>query len=399
MQTALLEGIRVLDLGRFIAAPYAGQLLADLGAEVVRVERRQPEPDRLRGPYLDGQSLYFVTLNRHKKSIAFDMFDDEGRHLLDQLIIKADILIQNYSPRTARELGFTQERLLALNPRLIVLSITGYGVDGPDAERVAFDGLAQARSGAMACNGTGQPFVNHVPYVDFSTALYGSFGLMAALYERERTGKGQVVEVSLMETVSAFVGTYGMIAEAALGGTPRRQQGNALVYALGDCVQAKDGGFVIFNCIANMFKRLCAMIGHPELLDDPRFATDASRYEHRAELLPYITAWAGTLSTAEILATAARFRLPFERVSTVDELAYDAHAKARGMFPHVEQPAMGTIPVARQGMTLSAHQHPTLRPAPAIGEHTEHILRDWLGYTPAQMQELRDKGVLVTTAS
>ncbi len=394
MQKPLLDGIRVLDLGRFIAAPYAGQLLADLGAEVIRVERPQPEPDRLRGPYHNSESLYFVTLNRHKQSAAFDMFSDAGRRLLDELIAKADIVIENFSPRTARDLGFTKERLLALNPRVIVLSITAYGSEGPDAERTGFDSLAQARSGAMACNGDGQPFLNHLPYVDFSTALYGSFGLMAALYERERTGKGQVVEVSLMETVSAFIGTYGIIAETVLGGAPRRQQGNALIFALGDCVPTQDGEFVIFNCVGNMFKRLCEMIGHPELLEDERFATDASRYTHRDLLVPHVAAWVRSLPAADVLATAETFRLPFERVGTVDELATDAHAQARGMFPTVSQPGLGDIPVARQGMTLSEHMHPDLRPAPVIGEHTERVLADWLQYTPAQVQALRDKGVL-----
>ncbi|MGQ4809122.1 Succinyl-CoA--L-malate CoA-transferase alpha subunit [Candidatus Entotheonellaceae bacterium PAL068K] len=394
MQKPLLEGIRVLDMGRFIAAPYAGQLLADLGAEVVRVERPGPEPDRQRGPYLNGQSLYFVTLNRNKQSVAFEMFVEDGRRLLDQLMAKADILIQNYAPRTARDLGFSQERLLALNPRLIVLSITGYGPDGPDAERVAFDGLAQARSGAMACNGEARPFLNHLPYVDFSTALYGGFGLMAALYERERTGKGQVVEVSLTETVSAFIGSYGMIAEALLGGTPRRQQGNALIFALGDCLPTKDGAFVVFNCIGSMFKRLCEMIGHPELLDDARFATDASRYAHRHLLIPVVAAWTQGRSAADILATAPTFQLPFERVGTVDELAQDPHMQARRMFPRVAQPEIGEVPVARLGVTLSAHAHAALQPAPAIGEHTERVLAEWLDYTPAQMRELQHKGVL-----
>lgn len=394
MSPAILEGIRVIDLGRFIAAPYASQLLADLGADVVRVERQQPEADRERGPYLDGQSLYFVTLNRHKKSMAFDLFSEEGRHLLDQLIVKADVLIQNYSPRTARDLGFTRERLMALNPRLIVLAITGYGSSGPDAERVAFDGLAQARSGAMACNGTGQPFLNHVPYVDFGTALYGAFGVMSALYERERTGRGQFVEASLMETISAFAGSYGMIAEALLNGTPRHSQGNALVFALGDCIATKDGGFVVFNCIGNMFKRLCEMIEHKELLEDTRFATDASRYVHRQELMAHITTWAQMHTTDEILAIAQRFRLPFERVSTVDELAHDAHFEARKMFPRVAQPGLGSIPVARQGVTFSEHVHATLRPAPAIGEHTVNVLQDWLNYTEAQMRELYEKDVL-----
>jgi crotonobetainyl-CoA:carnitine CoA-transferase CaiB-like acyl-CoA transferase len=394
MQKALLDGIRVLDFGRFIAAPYAGQLLADLGAEVVRVERPRPEPDRLRGPYLDGKSLYFVTLNRNKRSLALDMFSDAGRQLLDDLIARADILIQNYSPRTARDLGFTAERLLALNPRLIVLSITAYGPAGPDAERVGFDGLAQARSGAMRCNGEAQPYLNHLPYVDFSTALYGSFGLMAALYERERTGKGQVINVSLIETVSAFIGSYGMIAEARLGGTPRQQQGNALVFALGDCLQAKDGEFVVFNVIARMFDRLCEMIGHPELLEDERFRTDASRYAHREIIIPYVAAWASGLTVSEILQTAETFRLPFERVGTVGDLARDAHVQARGMFPHVAQPGLGEVPVARLGLNLSAHEHAPLHPAPEIGEHTATVLEDWLDYTPERMQMLRDEGVV-----
>src|SRR5262249_26281413 len=166
-----------------------------------------------------------------------------------------------------------------------------------------------------------------------------------------------------------------------LNGTPRRQQGNALVFGLGDCVPTKNGEFVVFNCIGTMFKRLCEMIGHTELLDDPRFRTDASRYTHRAVLMPYVTAWASALTTAEILATAQQHRLPFEKVSTVDELAQDAHAQAQGMFPRVTQAGMGEIPVARQGMTLSAHDRPQLRSAPAIGEHNERVLTDWLGYT------------------
>ncbi len=394
MKKPILDGIRVLDFGRFIAAPYAGQLLADLGADVVRVERPKPEPDRLRGPYLEGHSLYFVTLNRNKKSVAFEMFTDAGRRLLDDLIAKTDILISNFSPRAARGLGFTQERLLALNPRLIVLSITAYGPDGPDAERIGFDTLAQARSGAMRCNGEDKPYFNHLPYVDFSTAIYGGFGLMAALYERERTGEGQWIDVSLMETVSAFVGSYGMIAEAKLLDKPRQRQGNSLIFALGDCMQAKDGDFVIFNVIGNMWPRLCEMIGHNELLDDERFGTDESRYAHRDAILPYIAEWIASLSVPEILATAEQHRIPFERVSTVGDLAEDAHAAAREMFPTVAQPQVGDIPVARLGVSLSTHDRAQPNPAPAIGEHTVPVLQDWLGYAPSAFQRLRDEGVI-----
>lgn len=394
MQQPILDGIRVLDFGRFIAAPYAGQLLADLGAEVVRVERPKPEPDRLRGPYHDGKSIYFVTLNRNKKSIAFDMFSDGGRALLAELIAAADILIQNYAPRTARDLGFTKEQLLALNPRLIVLAITAYGSTGPDAERVGFDTLAQARSGAMGCNGEDRPYMNHLPYVDFSTALYGSFGLMAALYERERTGKGQFIDASLIETVSAFIGSYGMIAETELGGRPRKSQGNALIFGLGDCLEAQDGDFVVFNCIGNMFQRLCEMIGRTDLLEDARFTTDASRYAHRDALMPQIAAWAKTQTTSAILTAAEQHRLPFERVGSVGELAHDVHIKARGMFPHVQQPGMGDIAVARQGLSMSAHEHAQLDPAPAIGEHTESVLTAWLDCTPARLDDLRRQGVI-----
>jgi formyl-CoA transferase len=197
-----------------------------------------------------------------------------------------------------------------------------------------------------------------------------------------------------METVSAFIGTYGMIAEATLGGTPRQRQGNALIFALGDCLETKDGEFVVFNCIGSMFKRLCEMIGHPELVDDGRFASDASRFMHREVLVPYVATWAKQYTAADILSMAARYRLPVERVGTVDELAQDAHAQARQMFPRVPQPGLGDIPVARLGITLSAHEHCPLRPAPAIGEHTERILANWLGYTSTQLQALRTKGVL-----
>ncbi|WP_089937851.1 CaiB/BaiF CoA transferase family protein [Candidatus Entotheonella palauensis] len=394
MKKPILDGIRVLDFGRFIAAPYAGQLLADLGAEVVRVERPKPEPDRLRGPYLEGNSLYFVTLNRNKKSVAFEMFTDAGRRLLDDLIAKTDILISNFSPRAARGLGFTKERLLTLNPRLIVLSITAYGPDGPDAERIGFDTLAQARSGAMRCNGEEKPYFNHLPYVDFSTAIYGGFGLMAALYERERTGEGQWIDVSLMETVSAFVGSYGMIAEAKLLDKPRQRQGNSLIFALGDCLQAKDGDFVIFNVIGNMWPRLCEMIGHNELLEDERFTTDESRYAYRDEILPYIAEWIAGLNVPDILAAAEQHRIPFERVSTVGDLAQDAHAEAREMFPTVAQPEVGDIPVSRLGVSMSTHGRAQLNPAPAIGEHTIPVLEDWLGYAPSQFLSLRDEGVI-----
>jgi len=220
---------------------------------------------------------------------------------------------------------------------------------------------------------------------------------MAALYERERTGQGQCVEVSLIETVSAFVGSYGLIAETLLNGTPRQQQGNALVFGLGDCIQTKDQGFVIFNCIGNMFPRLCEMIGHQELLDDPRFRTDASRYTHRTVLMSHIIDWASRLTADEIVVTAQKFRLPFEKVSTVDALAQDPHAQARGMFPRVTQPEMGEIPVARQGMTLSAHERLPLRHAPAIGEDTVAVLTQWLGYTAAQVQGLQEQGLFTAT--
>jgi crotonobetainyl-CoA:carnitine CoA-transferase CaiB-like acyl-CoA transferase len=217
---------------------------------------------------------------------------------------------------------------------------------------------------------------------------------MSALYEREHTGRGQFVEASLIETVGAFIGAYGMIAETVLGGQPRYRQGNALIFALGDCLETRNGDFVVFNCIGSMFKRLCDMIGHPELLDDARFATDASRYIHRDLLIPHVATWARSLPTAEILALAERFRLPFEKVGTVADLARDAHAQARQLFPRVSQPELGDIPVARMGVTLSAHPPLTLQPAPTIGEHNERVLADWLEYTPAQIQELRAQGVL-----
>jgi len=194
--------------------------------------------------------------------------------------------------------------------------------------------------------------------------------------------------------VSAFVGSYGMIAEARLLDKPRERQGNSLIFALGDCLQAKDGDFVIFNVIGNMWLRLCEMIGHHELLEDARFASDESRYAHRDDILPYIAEWIAGLNVPDILAAAERHRIPFERVSTVGDLARDAHAEARQMFPTVAQPHLGDIPVSRLGVSLSAHDRAQLQPAPEIGEHTTSVLQDWLSYAPAQFQELRDASVI-----
>ncbi|MSQ42291.1 MAG: CoA transferase [Dehalococcoidia bacterium] len=389
MPPPLLEGIRVIDLGRYIAAPFVGQLLADLGADVVRVERTTAEPDRLRGPYLDGRSLYFVALNHSKRSVAFDVFSAEGRAVLDELIDHADILIENFSPAVAANLGLTRERLRARNPRLIALGITAYGPDGPDAERVGFDGLAQARTGAMASNGVqGDPYVNHLPYVDFSTALFGAFGLMAALYERERTGEGQFIDASLFETAGAMIAAYGMIAEAALTPAARAHQGNTLAFALGDRVRSRDGDFILFNIIGNMFTRLCVMVERPEWVDDPRFVDDPARFAHRDELFAHVASWAAARTTAEVLRAAQEHQLPFERVGSVRDLATDAHAAARGMFPRVAQPGIGAVPVARLGLTMSGHPHEAPRPAPTIGEHTSEVLAQWLGWDAVRVAGL-----------
>ena len=397
MQPSILEGIRVVDLGRYLAAPYCSQLLADMGAEVIRVERPGGEVDRQRGPYTkEGHSLLFVTLNRNKKAVTLNLRSDEGYALLTQLVGKSDVLLHNLPAASAASLRVRYDDFAAQNPRLVYLSISGFGGKGPYADYPALDAVIQGMSGAMTICGTESsgPTLSHVPYVDFGTALYGALSIVSALYHRNTTGKGQSIDLALYSTALSYIGGYAIMADFVRNGAVRRHMGNDLIYGVGGCFPTKDG-FAEINCLTgDMWERMCGLMQRPALLQDARFATGPGRYQHRHVINPIVQQWTMSMTTAQVVQALLDIGIPSGPVQTVDQLPSDPQVQALEMFPTVDQPGAGPIPVAGAAMKFSDTPLRITRPAPAVGEHNDEIYSHVLGLTPPDIARLRRDRVI-----
>ena len=397
MQPSILQGIRVVDLGRYLAAPYCSQLLADMGAEVIRVERPGGEVDRQRGPYTkEGQSLLFVTLNRNKKAITLNLRSDEGYALLNKLVATSDVLLHNLPAASAASLRVRYDDFRESNPRLVYLSISGFGGKGPYASYPALDAVIQGMSGAMTISGTEStgPVLSHLPYVDFGTALYGALAIVSALFHRNTTGTGQAIDLALYSTALSFVGGYAIMADYVRNGAVRQHMGNDLIYGVGGCFPTKDG-FAEINCLTgDMWTTLCGLMHQPGLLTDERFATGAGRYQHRHVINPIVQQWTTSITTAELVKTLLDAGIPSGPVQTVDQLPLDPQVQALEMFPTVDQPGAGPIPVAGSAMKFSDTPLRISRPAPAVGEHNDEIYSQVLGLTGPDIARLRRDRVI-----
>jgi len=390
----ILEGIKVLDFGRYIAAPFGCQLLADLGAEVIRVERPEGEPDRNRGPLTaDGRSIYFITLNRNKKAITLDLTTSLGREILDGLARWADVLVHNQPAERAREMGLDYERLGAMNPRLIHLSVSGFGTTGPYARNFAFDPVVQSMVGAAEMTGAAEsPMLSHIPYIDFGTALYGALGIMAALLQRERTGLGQHIDLPLLGTGVSIVAAYGVFAEFALNGVARRAVGNDMIYGLGGLYRCVDGELSIAVVGDALFRRLCRVIGHPELLDDARLKTDMLRYENRAIINEPLAAWLAGRTVAESRTALADAGVPCGEVNSVAQAYAHPQIAALEIVRSLDQPEVGAVPVGGMPMRLGNAEWAEAAPAPGLGEHNDEIYDSIFGVGTAE--RLRAEGAI-----
>jgi crotonobetainyl-CoA:carnitine CoA-transferase CaiB-like acyl-CoA transferase len=378
----ILENVRVLDFGRYIAAPFCCQLLADMGAEVVRVERPGGEVDRERGPFAaNGQSLYFVTLNRNKKAITLNLNSDRGRELLLDLVKNSDVLVHNQPMGRARSLGLDYERLAGVNPRLVYLAISGFGSVGPNARDTAFDAIVQSLSGAAAMTGFpgGPPVLSHVPFVDFGTGLYGALAVSLALLHRERTGRGQSIDLALFSTGFSFVAAYGVFAEAAINGVVRERTANTMIYGVGGLYACTDGQISICSFSDPLWQRLCGAIDRIDLASDPRLRSDVARYENRKVVDGAISAWCVQRSVEQARAKLAAAGVPAGRVQAVDEAAQHPQAHALGLIQSVEQPGLGSVPVAGSAIKFSETPGIIQRPAPSVGEHNTEIYDRILG--------------------
>jgi crotonobetainyl-CoA:carnitine CoA-transferase CaiB-like acyl-CoA transferase len=390
-----LKGIRVVDFGRFIAGPYCGMLLADMGADVVRVDRRKGSEDRYTGPVTeDGVGGAFLSLNRNKRSITLDTSKPESAEVIRRLVKGADVVVANLPIAVLKKMGLDYDSLRMVNPSVILARISAFGPEGPYATRLGFDAVAQAMCGAMSLTGfPGAPIRSLVPFADYGTALHTAFGVMVALYHRAKTGEGQVVDGALLATGVTFM--QALLAELAVVGTNRTQRGNTGFYsAPADCYRTQDGWIMLHVIGSDMFARWARVVAREDMIDDPRFADDLSRADHHAEITEAMNAWCRRRMNAQAIAELEAARVPCGPVLGPCEVLDDPQVKARDLLEYVEYPsASKPVPLANTAVRLSATPGGIRHRAPMLGEHTDEVLRE-LGYADADIARLRTAEVV-----
>jgi len=391
----ILEGIRVLDFGRFIACPFCGLLLASMGAEVIRVERPGGEADRFMGLMApNGETFFMLTLGRNKKAITLDVHSPKGKEILETLVKRSDIIIDNFNPDAKKEMGLEYASLQKVNPRIIVASVSGFGQYGPYSHRRCFDPIAQAMSGSMSVTGFpgSPPTRESAPYVDMAAGLYAALGTVLCLYHRDRTGVGQEVDVSLLDTAISFIGHY--FSEHLVMGEPHQPVGNQTRYGAANLYQAKDGWVFLSLLTDGIWRRFLRATGMQHLEGDPRFEDDMSRYRNRDVLDPMVARWVAVRTVAEVTELLDREGVPCGPVKTIPEAAQDPHMWVREMLVQVEHPGMGKIPLPGLALKLSETPGDVKAPAPKVGDHNEEIYCGLLGYSQHELAELRGQGII-----
>jgi crotonobetainyl-CoA:carnitine CoA-transferase CaiB-like acyl-CoA transferase len=390
---ATLSDIRVLDFGRFIAAPYCGMILADMGADVIRIDRPGGEEDRNYGLVAaNGENLSYPSYARNKRGITLNLLKEESRPILHDLVRQADVVLHNFSPGAAKAMGLEYTALRQINERIIYTGISCYGSEGPYARRIGFDPIAQCLSGAASFNGfaDGPPMRSQLPWVDYSTGLCAALGTMFALRHRDQTGEGQAVDLALIQTATSF--TAPMIAEATVLGRERPQIGNRTAYVgTSDMFKCKDGYVYASVILDAMWARLMKLVGAEEFLDDPDFDTDLKRFENRERIDPKVADWMAGHTVAEVMEAMEAARIPCAPALSTSQVPEDPHVKERGLLEYcdLEYPGLEQVPISGIPMTLSASPGSIRRRAPRVGEHNKEIYTDLLGYAGSTLEELK----------
>ena len=397
----ILAGIRVLDFGRYIAGPYCAALLGDLGAEVIRIEKREGSEDRFVQPIVPGaaageggEGAMFLQMNRNKLGLTLDPMTETGRGIVRRLVATADVVVANLPPATLKAMGLDYESLCAVRPNIILTTVSAFGHGGPYSERTGFDGVAQSMVGAAYLTGhPDEPVKSYAPWVDFGTASLAAFGTLAALMERARSGKGQIVEGALLSTALAFFNFH--LIEQELRKINRVAIGNKSPYAgPADIVRTKDGWILVQVIGMPLFRRWAKLMGEDHWLTDPRFSDDSSRGEHGAILSERTARWAEGLTTAEALAALEKARIPAGPVLSPQQALDDPHIQAMHYLHPLSYPGLpGPAPVMETPVRLSRTPGELRGRAPLLGEHTQAILGE-LGYEPAEIEAFRDEGVI-----
>lgn len=392
-----LQGVKVLELGQFIAGPYCAQVLGDHGAEVIKVER-PGVGDAMRhwsGNAGDGPPVWWSVIGRNKKSVAVDLKQAEGRALVRRLALSCDVIVENFRPGTLERLGMDPEALLDENPRLVVARISGFGQTGPYRKRAGFGGVAEAMGGLRFLTGEEDrpPVRVGLAIGDTLAGLYTAFGVVAALRQREVSGRGQVVDTGLTDAVVAAL--ESVIAEYSVSGAVRRRSGNTLAgVAPSNIYPTADGRWVAIGANADgPFERLCAAMGAPELARDPRLAGHEGRGRHQRELDERIATWTGGHDLVEVVSALEAAAVPAGPVNTAREVAEEPHFRERGTVVEIES---DVGPLLMQGVVprLTATPGEVRWTGPALGAHTEEVLRGALGLEAAEIATLAERGVV-----
>lgn len=391
----VFKGIRVLDFGRYIAGPFCAAMLADFGADVIRIDKLGGSEDRYVTPVTEGgEGAFFLQVNRNKRSIALDIDTLEGRQVVRQLLGTVDVVVVNMPPATLAKLGLDYETIKSIDPRIILVAASAFGELEGDSDRVGFDGVAQAMSGAVYLSGTPeQPAKAMVPFVDFSTALVCAMGVFAALYERKTSGKGQKVDASLLKT-ALTISSGSLIEEYALK-IGRQATGNRSPIAAPSDIFRTSDGWIIAQVIGQpLFKRWTRLVGRPELLYDPRFADDILRGQNGESLSALMLEWCASRTTVDALAELELARIPAGPVFSPAQALADQSMQARGLFRMMDYPGLAAaVPLVVTPANLSRTPPEIRTRAPAIGEHSDEILAE-AGYGRAEIDRLRACGVI-----
>ncbi|ANB74598.1 CoA-transferase [Paraburkholderia phytofirmans OLGA172] len=407
-QQSALAGLRVLDLSRVLAGPWASQLLGDLGADVVKVERPGAGDDtRAWGPpwLPDGkgeptdESAYFLSANRNKRSITIDLSKPEGQQLVKQLAANADILIENFKVGGLQQYGLDYNSLAALNPRLIYCSITGFGQTGPYAARPGYDFLIQGMGGLMSLTGRPDgtegdgPLKVGVALTDVMTGLYASVGVLAALTNREKTGSGQHIDLALLDVQIAALANQA--SNYLVGGVVPRRMGNAhpSIVPYQD-FPTSDGYMIVAVGNDGQFSSFCNALGQREWALDERFATNPQRVTHRAELIALIRSVTATRTTDEWVDAMKAAGVPCGPINSLDKVFADPQVQARGVRVEISRPGMAAVPLVANPIRMSVSSIDYQRPPPALGEHTMEVLTNWLAMSEADIADLRMRKIV-----
>ena len=392
--SAVLKGVRVLDFGRYIAGPYCGALLAEYGADVIRIEKRDGSEDRFPAQVGGGVGALFLQMNRNKRSVTLDPASPEGRQVVARMVRTADVVIANLPAATLQSMGLDYDTLCTYRKDIIFVTNTAFGPVGPMSANVGFDGIGQVMCGATYMTGTpDQPYRASAPYVDFGTALHCAFGTMAALMERQQTGKGQIVTGALLAT--ALTINNASLIEQAVVAPNRIPTGNrGQTAAPSDIYKTRDGWVLVAVTGNPLYKRWAKLMGEPEWLSDPRFATDDDRGAHADIISERMGRWCAQRATDDIVKILGDAKIPSAPVLTPQQALDHPQVQALGVLQDTDYPGLPRpAPVAAVPIWMTeTHAVPRRRP-PMLGEHTDEVLSE-LGYSAQDIQGLRSQGVI-----